>query len=180
MSDICVLDAGVDWTCDDSAGGSKAGSLLIAQADNIEDDWVPTDGEITTLNQVAGTAFYRFRAKAETTDFVSTETHDPKTGNAFLTTVITTFLSKLSKEKNVLFKLLTAKRLVIILEDMNGVFYVFGLENGAEKVGTNTIQIGKLMGDPNGYNMAFTDLSKNLYTVSSLVMADLVIDESAS
>ncbi|MGL4598501.1 MAG: hypothetical protein ACRCYO_13370 [Bacteroidia bacterium] len=180
MVEVCILDAGVDWTCDDAVGGIEAGSILITQWENIETDWVPTDGEITVLNQAPGTSFYRFRAKSDTSDFLGTETHTPETGNRFDTVVITTYLAKMSKEKNVLFKLLSAKPLVIIMKDMQGVFHIFGLERGADKVGTNTFGSGKVSGDKSGYDIAFTSIQKNSYTVSSLVMADLVIDEAAS
>ena len=175
----CVLDSGIGIECDDAVGGIEAGSVLIAQRDTIDDDWAGTDGEITTLNQVAGTYFYRFQTNNDSADFVSTENHDPIMGTAFDETVISFNLAKMSNTKNVTYKLLTRKSCVVIVKDLNGVFHIFGLERGADKIGS-TSQSGRAMGDLNGYTVVFNAKSKNPYTVSTGIMAALSIDETAS
>lgn len=172
----CILDAGVDAQCDDSLGGIEQGSILIAQWDTIETDWVATAGEITSLNQVAATYFYRYHVNNDGADFLATETHKPETGNYFETGVLNFTLGKMSKEKNVLWKTLASKSCVIIFKDNNGVFHIIGLERGADKIGTNTRGTGRVAGDLNGYLASFTDISKNAYTVSSSVMASIAID----
>jgi len=175
----CILDSGIGVECDDSNGGIEAGSILIAQRDTIEDDWAATDGEITTLNQVSGTYFYRFFTNNDSADFVSTETHDPAAGTAFDETVISFNLAKMSNTKNVTYKLLTRKSCVLIAKDLNGIFHIFGLERGADKIGSSAMS-GRAMGDQNGYTVVFNDKSRNLYTVSTGIMAALSIDETAS
>jgi hypothetical protein len=175
----CILDSGIGIECDDSVGGLEAGQILIAQRDTIENDWAATAGEITTLNQVSGTYFYRFQTNNDSADFVSTENHDPAAGTAFDETIITFNLAKMSASKNVTYKLLTRKSCVIITKDLNGVFHIFGLERGADKIGSSSMS-GRAMGDMNGYTVVFNAKSKNPYTVSTSVMAALQIDEAAS
>lgn len=171
----CILDEGVEFACDDSSGGIKQASFLIAQFDTV-DSWTPTNGEITALSMVGSGSFYRFNMKSDVANFLSTETHTPENGQSFFETVIAGVLPKLSKEKNVLMKVLTGKPVVIIVQDLNDVYHIFGLERGAEKMGTNTSGSGTLMGDLNGYTLGFTDRSKNLYTVATSVMATLPIN----
>ena len=175
----CVLDSGIGVECDDSVGGIEAGSILIAQRDTIGDDWIATDGEITTLTQTSGTYFYRFQTNNDSADFVSTENHDPIMGTAFDETVISFNLAKMSNTKNVTYKLLTRKSCVLIAKDLNSVFHIFGLERGADKIGS-TSQSGRAMGDLNGYTCVFNSKSKNPYTVSTTIMAAIDIDEAAS
>lgn len=166
--------------CDDSLGGIKQGSILYAFWDTIETDWVSTAGEITTLNQVAATYFYRFHVNNDGADMLATETHTPETGNRFESEVVNFTLGKMSKEKNVLWKTLSSKSGVIIFEDNNGVFHIVGLERGADKIGTNTRGTGRAAGDLNGYLVSFTNITRNAYTVSSSVMASLLIDGESS
>ncbi len=56
----CVLNAGIDFPCDDGAGGIVQGSILIAQFDTVA-SYTSAAGEITALTQDAGTYFYRYR-----------------------------------------------------------------------------------------------------------------------
>lgn len=170
----CLLDAGIPEECDDSAGGLKQGSILIAQWDTIE-DYTVTAGVVTAITQASGTFFYTFYTKNDAADFMATENHAPELGTNFEENIITFDLAKMSASKNVTYKLLSQKSCVIISEDMNGVFHIAGLERGADKIGS-TRGSGRAMGDKNGYTIVFNDKSKNAYTVSSGVMATLDID----
>lgn len=172
----CLLSTGFDYECDDSSGGIKQGSLLITQWENITAS-VVTAGEITTLTQAGGTSFFRYKIKKEIVGFDAAHNHAPEVGTQFFENVIQFALFKMSKEKNVEMKLLASKPVVIIAQDLNDIYHCIGLEFGAEKMGgTNNASTGKLFGEMNGYNIAFTDKTKNLYTVSTAVMASILID----
>jgi hypothetical protein len=175
-----ALTTGFDYECDDSTGGIKQGSMLITQWENITafaaaDPLFP--GDITSLTQAALSKFYRYKIKKEIVDFVDTENHDPLQGSFFYENVINAMLFKMSKEKNYELKLLAGKPLIIIVQDLNDIYHIFGLESGCEKTGgTNQAASGKEYGTMNGYTMGFTDKSKLLYTVESSVVAGLVVD----
>ncbi len=180
MGVLCALTTGFEYECDDSTGGIKPGSLLITPWENITANTVLA-GEVTVLTQAALTSFFRYKIKKEIVDFLDTENHDPLIGSLFYENVINAFLFNMSKEKSVELKLLAQKPLIIIVQDLNDIYHIFGLESGAEKVGgTNTAQSGKEYGTMNGYTMGFTDKSKNLLTVSSGVITSLVVDGEAT
>jgi hypothetical protein len=171
MVTVCPLTTGFDYECDSKTGGIKPGSLLITQWENVEGNMTVTDGEVTEITQATDTFFYRYKIKKEIVDFISTEQHDPLTGSLFYESVLNAMLNKMSKEKNNELKLLAQKPLVLIVQDLNDVYHLFGLESGAEKVGgTNQANSGKEYGTHNGYVMGFTAKDSCLYTVASGVI----------
>ena len=176
MGAICVLTTGFPYECDDNTGGLKPGSLLITQWENITANTIVA-GEVTSLTQAPTTKFFRYNIKKEIMDFVDTENHDPLIGSLFYENVLNAMLNSMTKEKNTELKLLAQKPLILIVQDLNDTYHIFGLESGAEKVGgTNQANSGKEYGTHNGYVMGFTDKSKNLLTVTSGVVAGLVVD----
>lgn len=170
----CVLTAGMAEECDDSLGGIKAGQFLIGQLDTVETSTVVA-GEVTVLTQVALTNFYRYWMKKETANAVVTSTKDPMTGTFVSETVVTAMIQKLTAAKNVEFKLLAGKPLVIIYQDQNGVWSCAGLTNGAELL-SQTAQTGQTLNDQNGYTLTFTAREGHLpYTVDPTVIDGLTI-----
>jgi hypothetical protein len=181
MATVCPLTTGFPYECDENTGGLKPGEFLVTQWENVKDGITVVAGEITVMTQVALTNFYRYSLDKETTDFVSTETHDPLLGSIFYESVINAVLFNMSKEKNVELKLLAGKPLVIIVQDLNDIYHCFGVQSGAEKAGgTNQAASGKEYGTMNGYTMGFTAKDTNLYTVASAVVASLVIAGESS
>jgi len=170
----CVLTAGMAEECDDSLGGIKAGQFLIGQLDTVDASTVVA-GEVTVLTQVALTNFYRYWMKKETANAVVTSTKDPMTGTFVSETVVTAMIQKLTAAKNVEFKLLAGKPLVIIYQDQNGVWSCAGLTNGAELL-SQAAQTGQTLNDQNGYTLTFTAREGHLpYTVDPTVVAGLTI-----
>lgn len=170
-----LLTASQSIACNDSVGGIASNSILIANRENI-DAFTVAAGEVTVLTQAAATDFYRYEADEEICDALTTETKSVENGTLFYETVLNVMINKLSKEKNVEFKLLAAARfLTIIYQDANGIYHCIGLDAGAKKVGgTNSSQTGKAFGDMNGYTMGFTCKEKHYpYTVLASVVAGL-------
>lgn len=182
MSINCALTTGYEYECDDSTGGIKAGSFLVTQWEHVKDGFtIATNNEVTAISQNSGTAFYRYEMKKEIVDFVSTENHDPMTGSLFYESVINAMLNNMTSNKSTELRVLAMKPLVIIIQDLNDVYHIFGVESGAEKVGgTNQAASGKEYGTHNGYTMGFTDKSKKLYTVDSSTVGSLIIDGETS
>lgn len=172
----CVLTTGFDYECNNGAGGVKQGSLLITDWDNIVvSTSVVSGGEITTLSLVSGTSFKRYKIRKEIVSAVSTSTTDPATGSNVNETVVTASLYKLSKTKNTELKLAQGTPLCIILQDNNDTYHIYGFESGAELLSIEAMT-GKAMNEMNGYNLSFTSREKNRYTVSSTVMASVLVD----
>lgn len=181
MAVLCPLTTGFDYECDENTGGILPGSLLLTRWENVKDGITVVDGEITIMNQVALSKFYRYSIKKEIIDFTAAENHDPLIGSLFYENVLNAMLNKMSKEKNVELKLLAQGPLVLIVQDLNEVYHAFGIQSGAEKAGgTNQANSGKEYGTHNGYVMGFTSKDKSLYTVASNVIAGLVVDGEAT
>jgi hypothetical protein len=130
----CPLTTGFLYECDDSIGGIKQGSILIASWVNITANTVVA-GEVTSLTQEAATSFYRYEIKKNIAGAVTTENHDPLLGTTFEETVLSFMMNKLSNTKNVELKLLTSNPVVIIYQDQNDIYHIMGLDSGAEKMG---------------------------------------------
>lgn len=172
----CPLTQGFSFECDDSVGGVKQGSILISAFQNIIANTIVA-GEVTALTQESATSFYRYQVKKNIAGAVTTENHDPLLGTTFEETILSFMLNKLSNTKNVELKLLTSNPVVLIYQDLNDIYHMIGLDFGAEKMGgTNGSQTGVLKGEQNGYQLAFTDQSKNYpYTVEASVITGLTI-----
>lgn len=171
-----ALTTGFDYECDDSTGGIKLGSFLVSQWDDITAFTADADKQVTAMTQAVGTSFFRYQMKKEVVDFVDTENHLPLLGSLHYENVINAMLFKMSKEKNTELRLLCGQPLVIIVQDLNDVYHIFGLESGAEKMGgTNQAASGKEYGTMNGYTMGFTDKSKFLYTIDQATITSLTI-----
>jgi len=170
----CVLTSGFAEECDDSLGGIKAGQFLVGQLDTVSASTVVA-GEVTAITQVALTNFYRYYMKKETANAVITTTKDPLTGTTVSETVVTAMLQKMTAAKNVEFKLLAGKPLVLIYQDQNGLWWTVGITNGAELL-SQAAQTGQTLNEQNGYTLTFTAREGHLpYTVDPLVVAGLDI-----
>jgi hypothetical protein len=165
----CVLTTGFAEQCEDGLGGIQAGEFLIGRLDEVTASTV-VDGDVTAIT--AGT-FYRYWMKKETANAVITTTVE--NGNQISEAVITAMIQKLSNTKNTEFKLLAGKPNVIIYKDNNGVYFIAGLEKGAD-LNSRVAQTGTTMNDSNGYTLTFTARSGNApYTIDALVVAGLTI-----
>ena len=170
----CILTTGFAQECDDSIGGIKAGQFLVGQLDTISASTV-VSGQVTVITQVALTNFYRYWMKKETANAVTTTTKDPLTGTTVSETVVTAIIQKMTAAKNVEFKLVAGKPLVLIYQDQNGLWWATGVTNGAELL-SQIAQTGQTMNEQNGYTLTFTAREGHLpYTVDPTVVAGLDI-----
>ena len=170
----CILTTGFAQECDDSIGGIKAGQFLVGQLDTISASTV-VSGQVTVITQVALTNFYRYWMKKETANAVTTTTKDPLTGTTVSETVVTAIIQKMTAAKNVEFKLVAGKPLVLIYQDQNGLWWATGVTNGAELL-SQVAQTGQTMNEQNGYTLTFTAREGHLpYTVDPTVVAGLDI-----
>ena len=165
----CVLTTGFAEECEDGLGGIQAGEFLVGRLDEVT-EFVVAAGDVTSIT--AGT-FYRYWMKKETANSVITTTVE--NGNQISEAVITAMIQKLSNTKNTEFKLLAGKPNVIIYKDNNGVYFIAGLEKGAD-LNSRVAQTGATMNDSNGYTLTFTARSGNApYTIDALVVGGLTI-----
>ena len=144
----CALTQGFTLDCTDDFSGIK--NFYVSEFDNIDATaTVKAAGVVTTLTQVVATNFYKYEVRQGNGNFVSTPTKSLENGSLYFETVGQLMINKLTAAKSQEFKLLMANRCVVIMEDFNGVYWIAGLENGAEFGigGTNDIQSGQAAGD---------------------------------
>jgi len=173
----CVLTQGFTLDCSDNFAGIK--NFYISEYGNVDATaTVIAAGVVTTLTQVGATNFYKYEVRQGNGSFVTTPTKSLENGSLFFETVGQMMINKLTAAKNEEFKLLIANRAVVIMEDYNGVYWIAGLENGAEfgLGGTNDAMSGVAAGDKYGYSLGFQDrATRYVPELDATVFAGLTI-----
>ena len=99
--------------------------------------------------------FYTFEQRNEQGEFVQTGQHSVENGTNFWEQVVSlTFTKNDADDRNVL-KLLAQSRLLVIVLDNNGNYWIVGEKNGADLT-ASTVGAGKAYGDLNGSTISIT------------------------
>lgn len=173
------LSYGFDFECNDGVGGIKAGSLLLAEWDNIS-SYTATGGVVTVLNQEASTYFYRYQVRKYIAGDTTNGVNDPLTGTRAYTSALVFTLFNISAEKNTELETLMSKPVVAIYQDNRDKWHVLGIKFGAE-VKTIDRQTGVAMTEMNGYTITVTHEEDAFpYEVQASVISGLDISGNLS
>lgn len=153
----CAATKGRAALCSEQVGGYK--NIYFADFDaTIFTGSTITTGEITALASTVPLFKYALLGELHSVDENGSKSRD--NGTSFFETAGTFVLHKLTKEDRDELKLLMAGRPHIIVEDWNGDYRLFGLENGCDVVPVSNS--GAAMGDLSGYTIAFTAKEKDM------------------
>ena len=155
--------AGGDFACDVSMGGVK--KIWIANYDDvtgityaIESGTTYVTAEtsaatvISAVTMASGGKFYPYSFKRNTANFNSTLNVSPENGVNYISTEIAMQFSRMDTAKRLEIKALSLNDLCVIVEDMNGYKWFFGITSpvsasaGGATTGTN-------MSDGNNYTI---------------------------
>lgn len=167
----CALTQGFTLDCRDSVGGIE--QILIGELSEKASSTVVA-GVITALAMNSTKQFFIYEVDKEDAEAVETEQLSVENGTLFYEQVVNFTIKKLSVAARNEIRLLAQNRVMIIIKDNNGVYWMYGFERGADKVGTNEAKTGKAYGDLNGYTLAF--MGKEVapaYEVDSSLIASL-------
>jgi hypothetical protein len=160
----CELSAGFTLDCKDGIGGIKQ----IVLVDKTEVTSFTLDGSeiVTAINGPAGGDLYTYELPTQTGSFEETINFNRDAGTIFYTQTVNVMLNKLSAAKRLELQSVAQARVIVFVEDTNGNWWAVGYEYGAD-LSTGTAATGTVLGDMNGYTLAFThEAAKRAYKLS--------------
>lgn len=165
----CALTQGFVLDCKESVGGIK--SVRFVEFDNVAS--IAYAAGVATLTMVASKKFWKYAQVRETSSFTETITANVQNGTIFYQQELTAILNKLAAATRNEILLLAKNRLMAIVEDMNGNYWLLGAKNGLDITGGNSAT-GTASGDRNGYTLTFQAMEADpMWSVSSAAISAL-------
>lgn len=163
----CALTQGFVLDCKESVGGIK--SVRFVEFDNVAS--IAYAAGVATLTMVTSKKFWKYAQVRETSSFTETITANVQNGTIFYQQELTVILNKLAAATRNEILLLAKNRLMAIVEDMNGNFWLLGAKNGLDITGGNSAT-GTASGDRNGYTLTFQAMEADpMWSVSSTAIS---------
>jgi outer membrane protein assembly factor BamB len=147
----CALTQGYTLDCRDSVGGIK--TIYVTELAN-KSSITAASGTITAFTLTAGKKFWTYELMKETAALTENITTSDTNGTLFFEQDLTFTIRKMQASLSQEIKLLAQNRLMIIVLDRNGKYWLLGENNGAE-LQPSTSVTGTAFGDMNGYNLVF-------------------------
>lgn len=167
----CDLTTGFPLGCNDGHGGIKRALIgpLSALGAVTEGG---TDGQIDTI---AGIDFlFDYEAEKNTGSFTDNPTTSTENGTFFFNQDLIFVLNRRSQVKRNEVLLLAQQLMVIIIEDMNGDFWLMGQVRGVRLIPSETTS-GTAIGDRSGYTLNFhAEEVAPMNTVDSAIIDALI------
>lgn len=166
----CALTSGYSLDCRDSAGGIK--SVYFSSIDNVS-GITQSNGTVSAIAKANGGRFWKYNLTRATGSAVEEFNDSVENGTSFNRQTLTIILNKMQAATRNEIALLAQNRLLAVIEDRNGKYWLYGRENGLMREG-GSAGTGTAMGDRNGYELIFTGDEKDLaYEVQSSVVTTL-------
>jgi hypothetical protein len=167
----CALTTGYSLDCRDSAGGVK--SVYFIEIDNVS-GVTSASGTISAIAKANNRAFYKYNLQRATAEASEAYNDSAENGTSFHTQTLNIVLNKMQAATRNEIALLAQNRLLAVIEDRNGKYWLYGKENGLQRAGGKS-GTGKAFGDRNGYELTFVGEEKDsAMEVSSGIIAGLL------
>lgn len=164
----CAIIQGYTLDCRDSVGGIK--SLHILERGNIS-SYTTSSGTVSSITKSGGSVFFKYELEEENSNAQSVGTGNRQNGSFFFAQQVNAMFLKMTYQTRDKLRLLQKNRLVIIVEDNNGKYWVYGKDNGL-MVTTSTGASGTARGDMNGYTVVFDgNEAEDVYEYTGTVSA---------
>lgn len=147
----CVLTSGYTLGCRDAVGGIKA--IYITELAN-KNALTASAGNISAFTLDTGKQFWTYELEKETAECVEKIQTSVENGTVFYETELKIMLHKRSVTLRNELALVAQNRLMIIILDRNGTYWLMGEVNGADLAPSESA-FGKAMGDASGYALTF-------------------------
>lgn len=168
----CPIPAGIALDCYDGKGGIE--TAYVAVVGDLATFTANTSGTITAMTLSSGKQFFTFALDKENATLNSTLTNSQENGSFFYAQELSFTVKKMTVDKRYTLKLLAQNRLMIIVKDNNGKYWLMG-KTGAI-LATSADTTGKAYGDLNGYTLTFnSNEPDDIYEVTSSLIATLTV-----
>jgi len=150
----CELTIGFNLECKDAIGGIK--KIVLTQW-NSSVDFV-FDGATEVVEEIVGVSdneLFTYQLPTQTGSFEETINFNRDAGTIFYTQTVNVMLNKLSAPKRLELQGVATTRVIVFVNDTNDNWWAVGYEYGAD-LSTATAGTGALLGDMNGFTLAFT------------------------
>lgn len=167
----CALTAGISRDCMDGVGGID--TIYVTELAN-KSTLTTTAGAISAFTLATGKQFWTYQQVRETASFSETANPNIQNQTLFYTQEVKVKFAKGETSKRNELRLLAQNRVMVIVKDNNGKYWLVGETIGAELTG-GSYATGTAMGDFNGYDMTLTALEKEpAKEIDSALIADLL------
>jgi len=150
----CELTIGFNLECKDAIGGIKQ---IVLTEWNSSVDFV-FDGATEVVEEIVGVSdneLFTYQLPTQTGSFEETINFNRDAGTIFYTQTVNVMLNKLSAPKRLELQGVATTRVIVFVNDTNDNWWAVGYEYGAD-LSTATAGTGALLGDMNGFTLAFT------------------------
>ncbi|MEM9823233.1 MAG: hypothetical protein AAF985_19285 [Bacteroidota bacterium] len=153
----CDLTTGRTEPCKDSIGGIKNAFFL----DYAENAFTVASSAATGID-ASVTEVFKYELRSDTNnDATESMVSNKDAGTSVNTQTVNLRLKKQDAATSNEIKLMAYARPIIVIQDRNDVYKVFGLSEGMDLTGSN-IQSGNARADFNGYDLTFTSLEGDM------------------
>ena len=150
----CELTIGFNLECKDAIGGIKQ---IVLTEWNSSVDFV-FDGATEVVEEIVGVSdneLFTYQLPTQTGSFEETINFNRDAGTIFYTQTVNVMLNKLSAPKRLELQGVATTRVIVFVNDTNDNWWAVGYEFGAD-LSTATAGTGTVLGDMNGFTLAFT------------------------
>jgi hypothetical protein len=160
----CELSTGFTLDCKDGIGGIK--QIVLVDKTEVSSFSLDANEIVTAINGPASGDLYTYELPTQTGSFEETINFNRDNGTVFYTQTVNVMLNKLSSAKRLELQNVATARVIVFVEDTNGNWWAVGYEYGAD-LSTGTAATGTVLGDMNGYTLAFVhETAKRAYKLS--------------
>jgi hypothetical protein len=167
----CELSTGFTLDCKDGIGGIK--QIVLVDKTEVTSFTLDANEIVTAINGPASGDLYTYELPTQTGSFEETINFNRDNGTVFYTQTVNVMLQKLSSAKRLELQNVAQARVIVFVEDTNGNWWAVGYEYGAD-LSTSTAATGAVLGDMNGYTLAFVhETAKRAYKLSGAPLSIL-------
>jgi len=161
---MCELSSGFTLDCKDGIGGIK--QIVLVDKANVTSFTLDASEVVTLILGPSAGDLYTYELPTQTGSFEETINFNRDNGTVFYTQTVNVMLQKLSSAKRLELQNVAQARVIVFVQDTNNNWWAVGYEYGAD-LSTGTAATGTVLGDMNGYTLAFThEAAKRAYKLS--------------
>ncbi len=154
----CALTQGYTLDCNEGMGG--AGPLWLIEYANVSGTTF-ANGIVTAIGKANNKRFWKYEQKRNTCQAKEELQKNIENGTTFWNQTIDLALIKLQASVRNEITLLVQNRLIAVVKDKNGKYWMYGRNDGLE-LATGKGDTGKAAADRNGYDLQLTAEEKDM------------------